>query len=53
MSNSVQQYSLLCQRIAADCINLSEDVPERSLKLHFLRMADVWTELAEHPRVLH
>jgi hypothetical protein len=55
MSDSLQQYSysLLCLRVAAECRNFSDDVPEEILKFHFLQMADIWTELAERPRLLH
>jgi hypothetical protein len=46
----VQNYALLCLRLAADCRNLAEDVPEPELREHFLRMAGMWSELAVQPR---
>jgi hypothetical protein len=49
----VQNYALMCLRLAADCRNLAADVPEADLRAHFLRMAGMWTDLAVQPRVLH
>ena len=49
----VQKYALMCTRLAAECESLAEDVPEPDLRVHFLRMACAWTELADQPRVLH
>ena len=50
---NVQKYTLLCRRLAAECSDLAADVPEPDLRAHFLRMARIWTELADQPRVLN
>jgi len=50
---NVHKYTLLCLRLAAECRNLAEDVPEPDLRAHYLYMANRWTELARQPRVLH
>jgi hypothetical protein len=50
---NVQQYALMCKRLAAECRGLAADVPEPDLRAHFLRMASSWTELADQTRVLH
>ena len=50
---NVQKYALLCRRLAAECSDLAADVPEPDLRAHFLRMASIWTELADQPRVLN
>jgi hypothetical protein len=50
---NVQKYALLCLRLAAECRVLAADVPELGLRAHFIRMASMWTELADQPRVLH
>jgi len=50
---NVQRYALLCLRLAAECRGLAVDAPEPDLRTHFLRMASLWTELADQPRVLH
>jgi hypothetical protein len=52
-SNNVQKYALMCIRLAAECRALAADVPEPDLRASFLRMAGLWTELADQPRVLH
>jgi len=49
----VRKYELLCMRLAAECRNLAADVPELDLRERFVRMASMWTELAQQPRVLH
>ena len=48
-SNYVQKYALMCLRLAAECRNLAAGVPTPSLRAHFLRMANVWAELADQP----
>jgi hypothetical protein len=50
---NVQKYALLCLRLAAECRGLAADVPEPDLRVHFLSMASIWTELADQPRILH
>jgi hypothetical protein len=52
-SDNVQEHSLACMRMAADCRDLAADVPEPDLQAHFLALARMWTELADQPRVLH
>jgi hypothetical protein len=52
-SNYVQKYALMCLRLAAECRNLAADVPAPCLRTHFLRMANVWAELADHPVTIH
>ena len=51
--SSVKKYALMCMRFAAECKGLAADVPEPDLRAHFLRLASMWTELADKPRVLH
>ena len=41
-------YALMCLRLAADCHWLAAEVPMH-LRAHYVLMADVWTELANHP----
>jgi hypothetical protein len=50
---NVKKYALLCRLLAAECRGLAADVPEPDLRANFLRMASIWTELADQPRVLH
>jgi hypothetical protein len=50
---NVQQFALLCLRLAAECRGLAADVPGPNLRAHFIRMASMWTELADQPQVLH
>ena len=50
---NAQQHALMCIRLAAECRELATDAPEPDLRAHFLRLANIWTELAEQPRVLH
>ena len=52
-SDNAQKHALTCLRLAADCRNLAAEVPTLSLRAHFFRMARMWTELADQPRVLH
>ena len=40
-------------RLAAECRELAADVPEPDLRARLLHMANMWTELADQPRVLH
>jgi hypothetical protein len=49
---NVKKYALLCRRLAAECRGLAADVPQADLRAN-LRMASLWTELADQPRVLH
>jgi hypothetical protein len=50
---NVQKYVLMCLRLAAECRGLAAEVPESDLRARFLRLASMWTELADQPRVLH
>jgi hypothetical protein len=50
---NVHRYELMCMRLAAECRGLAANVPEPGLREHFLRLASMWTELADQPRVLH
>ena len=50
---NVQKHERLCMRFAAECESLAADAPEPDLRAHLLRMASMWTELADQPRVLH
>jgi hypothetical protein len=50
---NIQKYELMCMRLAAECRGLAANVPEPGLRAHFLRLASMWTELADQPRVLH
>ena len=52
-SNNVHKYVQACMRMAAECRDLAADVYEPDLRAHFLRMASMWTDLADHSRVLH
>ena len=49
----VQKYPLMCLRLAAECRGLAADAPEPDLRVHFLHLARIWTELADQRRVLH
>jgi hypothetical protein len=49
----VHRYELMCIRLAAECRGSAANVPEPGLRAHFLRLASMWTELADQPRVLH
>jgi hypothetical protein len=46
-------HARACMRMAAECRGLAADVPDPGLRARFLHMASMWTELAEHSRVLH
>jgi hypothetical protein len=50
---NVHKYALLCMRLAAEFRGLAADVPEPGLRAHFIRMASMWTELADQSLVLH
>jgi hypothetical protein len=52
-SNYVQKYALMCLRLAAECRDLAKNVPDPGLRAHFLRVAGMWTELADQAGVLH
>ena len=50
-SDNVEKHALTCMRLAAECRGLAADVPTPGLRAHFLRMASMWAELADQPRV--
>ncbi len=45
VSNNQLKYHLECLRLAADCRQLASDITDPDLHSHFLRMAEVWTNL--------
>ena len=49
MSESVnwRKHELECMRLAADCMQLAGDVHSPALQSHFVRMARVWSSLAD------
>ena len=47
MPDCRRKHALECMRLASECMQLAGDVPSTALQAHFLRMADVWTSLAE------
>jgi len=46
-SDKFQKHELECIRLAADCMQLVSDVHSPALQSHFLRMAKVWSILAD------
>lgn len=46
-SDNWRKYELECMRLAADCMQLVGDVHNPALQSFFLRMARVWSNLAE------
>jgi hypothetical protein len=52
-SDKIQEYALMCMRLAAECKGLAAKLPEPDLKAHFLRMGRLWVERADQRRVLH
>jgi hypothetical protein len=46
-SYGVQENTLLYLRLAATCRNMALDVPDLALKARILRLATVWTEIAD------
>jgi hypothetical protein len=51
--NYIQNYALMCMRLAAECRSLAAGAPELGLSAHFWQMASMWTELADQRRILH
>jgi hypothetical protein len=45
VSNNLLKYDLECLRLAAECRQLASDITDPDLHSHFLRMAEVWTNL--------
>jgi hypothetical protein len=52
-SNHVPKCALMYLRLASECSDLAANVPEPELRAHFLRIAIMWTELADQACVLH
>ena len=46
-SDNFRKHELECMRLAADCMQLVGDVHSPALQSHFLRMARVWSSLAD------
>ncbi len=46
VSNNQLKHDLECLRLAADCRQLASDIADPDLRSHFLRMAEVWTNLS-------
>ena len=46
-SDNWRKHELECMRLAADCMQLAGDVHSPALQSHFLRMARVWSSLAD------
>jgi hypothetical protein len=46
-SDNLRKHALECMRLATDCMQLAGDAPSPALQSHFLRMARVWTTLAD------
>ena len=46
-SNSSRKHELECLRLATDCMQLAGDIHNTALQSHFLRMARVWSTLAD------
>jgi hypothetical protein len=46
-SDNFRKHALECMRLAADCMQLAGDVHTPALQSHCLRMARVWTTLAD------
>src|SRR5712671_2219471 len=43
----MRKHELECMRLASDCMQLAGDVDRPALRSHFIRMARVWTTLAD------
>jgi hypothetical protein len=46
-SNNSRKHELECLRLATDCMQLAGDIHNTALQSHFLRMARVWSTLAD------
>ena len=47
MSDDAGGFELACMRLAADCLQLANQVANPDLRRHFLRMSEEWTTQAE------
>jgi hypothetical protein len=50
LRNDAQRHAMACMRLAAEFRSLAADAPTPDLRAHFLRMAGMWTKLADQPR---
>jgi len=46
-SDYSRKHALECMRLAADSMQLAGDVQNPALQSHFVRMARVWSDLAD------
>ncbi len=46
-SYNMRKHALECMRLASDCMQLADDAHSPALQSHFLRIARVWTTLAD------
>lgn len=55
MTNSVQsqKHSLECLRLESDCKQLAGSARNPDLQSHFVRMSQVWSDLAEQGLAEH
>jgi hypothetical protein len=47
-SSYIRKHALLCLRLAAECRGIAAEVQQPELRAHFLRVASVWNDLADH-----
>ena len=45
--DNMRKHELECMRLASDCMQLAGDVDRPALRSHFIRIARVWTTLAD------
>jgi hypothetical protein len=48
MFKSSRKYALECLRLESECKQLAVQTPNADLQSHFVRMAGVWSALAEN-----
>ena len=51
--DNMRKHELECMRLASDCMQLAGDVDRPALRSHFIRMARVWTTLAQLYQLAH
>lgn len=51
--SDLTKYALLCLRLAAECRGIAAGVQEPELRAHFLHVAGMWNDLADHRLTLH
>ena len=52
-SSYIRKHALLCLRLAAECRGIAAEVQESELRAHFLHIASMWEDLADHCPTLH